>query len=149
MTIWPRSGGITSDDRRLLQTQEQTQEQAYRSLDVVRFLRMLRRQIASTLLVIWDGAPIHRGQPIQDCLRRGAASRWHLERLPGSAPALTPDAGSSTWLTRVELGTRCRGERAAVARAVRRAKERLRHQRTAIHAGVRQAGYRVEPSVHG
>jgi hypothetical protein len=52
----------------------QTQQQAYRSPDVVRFLRVLLRKIRGKLLVIWDGAPIHRGQPIKDFLRRGQAA---------------------------------------------------------------------------
>ena len=64
----------------------QTQERAYHSEDVVRFLRMLLRKITGKVLVIWDGAPIHRGQPIKEFLRRGAAQRLHLEQLPGYAP---------------------------------------------------------------
>ena len=43
----------------------QTQKQAYHSDDVVRFLRLLLRKIRGKLLVIWDGAPIHRGQPVK------------------------------------------------------------------------------------
>jgi hypothetical protein len=38
----------------------QTQEHASRSPDVVRFLRRLVRQIQGKVLLIWDGAPIHR-----------------------------------------------------------------------------------------
>jgi DDE superfamily endonuclease len=71
--------GITADGRLFMQTQEQ----ACHSPDVVRFLRVLLRKIAGKLLVIWDGAPIHRGQPIKEFLARGAARRLHLEQLPG------------------------------------------------------------------
>ena len=58
---------ITADQRLVMQTQTE----AYHSTDVVRFLRLLLRKIAGKLLIIWDGAPIHRGQPIKDFLARG------------------------------------------------------------------------------
>ena len=38
------------------------QERAFKSPDVVRFLRHLLRQIPGKLLIIWDGSPIHRGR---------------------------------------------------------------------------------------
>jgi hypothetical protein len=50
-------GGLTPDRRLFLQTQAQ----AYRSPDVVRFLRLLLRKISGKLLVIWDGAPHSSG----------------------------------------------------------------------------------------
>jgi hypothetical protein len=50
-------GGITPAGKLYLMVQEK----AYRGQDVVRFLKHLLRHIAGKLLVIWDGAPIHRG----------------------------------------------------------------------------------------
>src|SRR5258706_5475429 len=64
-------GGLTPTGRLFLQTHAQ----AYHSPAVVRFLRVLLRTIRGKVLVIWDGAPIHRGQPINDFLTRGAAKR--------------------------------------------------------------------------
>src|SRR5215469_6470711 len=95
--------GITADGRLFMQTQDY----AYRSPDVVRFLRVLLRKIHGKLLVIWDGAPIHRGQPIKDFLRQGAAKRLHLEQLPPYAPELNPDEGIWNYLKRVELANLC------------------------------------------
>jgi transposase len=131
--------GITAEGRLFMQTQDH----AYRSPDIVRFLRLLLRKVRGKLLVIWDGAPIHRGQPVKDFLRAGAAKRLHLEQLPGYAPELNPDEGIWSYLKRVELGNRCCPDLAALALALRRAKERLRHKRTVIQACVRQAGYHV------
>src|SRR5262249_22455480 len=131
--------GITADGRLFMQTQDH----AYRSPDVVRFLRLLLRKIRGKLLVIWDGSPIHRGQPIKDFLRRGAARRLHLEQLPGYAPELNPDEGIWNYLKRVELGNMCCSDLPALATALRRAKERLRHKRPVIQACFRQAGYHV------
>ncbi len=50
----------------------------------------LDRKISGKLLVIWDGAPIHRAQAIKDFLKRGAGKHLHLERLSGYAPELNP-----------------------------------------------------------
>jgi transposase len=132
-------GGITPQGRLLLQSQER----AYHSEDVVRFLRVLLRKITGKLLVIWDGAPIHRGQPIKDFLRRGAAKRLHLEQLPGYAPDLNPAEGIWNYLKRVELANRCCADLATLVLALRRAKERLRHKRSVIQACFIQAGYQV------
>jgi len=131
--------GITPDGRLFLHTQDH----AYRSPEVVRFLRLLLRTIRDKVLVIWDGSPMHRGQPLKDFLRRGAAKRVHLEQLPGYAPERNPDEGIWTYLKRVELGNRCCHDLAELALAVRRAKERLRHKRHVIQACIRQAGYHV------
>ncbi len=131
--------GITADGRLFMQIQED----AYHSPDVVRFLRVLLRKIAGKLLVIWDGAPIHHGQPIKDFLRRGGARRVHLEQLPGYAPELNPDEGIWNYLKRVELGNLCCRDLTELALALRRAKERLRHKRSVIRACFLQAGYHV------
>ena len=55
--------------------------------------QLLTREIAGSLLVIWDGAPIHRCQAVKDYLARGAAKRIHLEQLPAYAPELNPQEG--------------------------------------------------------
>jgi transposase len=110
---------------------------------VVRFLRVLLRKIQGKLLGIWDGAPIHYGQPVKDFLRRGAAKRLLLEQLPGYAPDLNPAEGIWNYLKRVELANRCCSDLAALTLAVRRAKERLRHKRSVICACFRHAGYQV------
>ena len=91
--------------------------------------------------MIWDGSPIHKGQPIKDFLAAGAAKRLHLERLPGYAPELNPDEGIWNYLKRVEHKNRCCRELAELRRDVRRAKERLRHKRDVIRACSRQCGY--------
>jgi transposase len=95
------------------------------------------------VLVIWDGSPIHKGQPIKDFLAAGAAKRLHLERLPGYAPDLNPDEGIWNYLKRVELKNRCCRDLAELRLELRRAKERLRHKREIIRACSRQCGYSV------
>jgi len=71
--------GITPDGRLFLQVRQE----AYDADAVVAFLRVLLRKIPGKVLIIWDGSPIHRAQPIKDFLKRGAARRLWLEQLPG------------------------------------------------------------------
>ena len=130
---------ITLDGRLFLQIREQN----YDSAAVVGFLRVLLRKIPGKLFVIWDGSPIHKGQPIKDFLKRGAAKRLQLERLPGYAPDLNPDEGIWSYLKRVELGNVCCSDLSNLRTALIRARERLRHKREVIRACSRQCGYLV------
>jgi DDE superfamily endonuclease len=59
------------------------QDHAIHSDDVVAFLEQhLRREVPGSMVVIWDGAPLHRSHTIQEFLANGAAQRLQLERLP-------------------------------------------------------------------
>jgi len=129
--------GITLHRRLCLQIRAQ----AYDSAGVVGFLRVLLRKVSGKLLLIWDGAPIHKGQPIKDILKRGVAKRLHLEQLPGYAPDLNPDEGIWDYLKRVELANVCCCDLADLRRELRRATERLRHKRDIIRSCSAQCGY--------
>lgn len=56
--------------------------------DVADFLRQVLRHLRGNVIVVWDNARIHRGQPIRDLCRR--YRRLHLEPLPPYAPQLNP-----------------------------------------------------------
>ena len=60
------------------------------ALDSVQFLRHLLCEMAGRLLVIWDGAPIHRGTEVRDFLADDRTHRVRLEGLPPYAPDLNP-----------------------------------------------------------
>ncbi|MDQ3831281.1 MAG: transposase, partial [Candidatus Tectomicrobia bacterium] len=97
------------------------------SKDVVTFLEHLRREVPGRLVVIWDGAPIHRSHTIKAFLANGAAARLHLERLPAYAPELNPGEGVWAQLKGVELRNVCcgniphlRGERRDAVKRMRR-----------------------------
>jgi transposase len=83
------------------------QEWALNSVDVVAFLEHLLREVAGRLVIIWDGAPIHRSHAIQEFLATGAAERLHVERLPAYAPELNPGEGLWAHLKGVELRNVC------------------------------------------
>jgi transposase len=131
--------GITAQGRLFLQVRPASLDTA----GVVGFLRVLLRTIAGKIVVIWDGAPIHRGHEIKDFLKRGAAKRLHLEQLPGYAPDLNPDEGIWNYLKRGELGNVCCGDLAQVQRKLIQAKERLRHKQEIIKSCFRECGYSV------
>ena len=129
--------GITQDGRLFLRLQDH----AYKSPDVVEFLRQLLRCLRGKLLVIWDGAPIHRAEPIKDFLASGAAKRLRLEPLPGYAPELNPDEGIWHYLKHVELrNVRCQ-DLEHPDDELRRAVKRLRHKRSVIRGCFHQSGY--------
>ena len=69
-------------------------QKALRGPQVAEFLRHLLRQIPSKVMVIWDGAPIHRSQEVKDLLRTPAGQRLWLEALPTAAPELNPTEGA-------------------------------------------------------
>jgi transposase len=83
------------------------QDHAINSDDVVAFLEHLLREVLGSMVVIWDGAPIHRSHTIQAFLANGAAQRLHLERLPAYAPELNPGEGLWQQLNGVELRNVC------------------------------------------
>jgi transposase len=107
------------------------QDHAINSADVVAFLEHLLRQVPNRMVIIWDGAPIHRSYLIQEFLANGAAQRIHLERLPAYAPDLNPGEGIWAQLKGVELRNLCcfnmphlRHELRAAAKRARR-KQRI------------------------
>jgi transposase len=131
--------GITSSGRLLLQVQDH----AFRSPDVVQFLRHLLRYLPGKLLVIWDGAPIHRGRPIKEFLSHGGAKRVRLEQLPGYAPELNPDEGIWAYLKYVELRNVCCTDLDDLHHHLRLATARLRHKRHVIRGCVVHSGYEL------
>ena len=132
--------GLAPDGRLFMQMQAH----AHRSEDVARFLCLLLRKITGKLLVIWDGAPIHRGKEVKTFLAGRAAKRLLLEQLPGYAPELNPDEGVWNYLKRVELKNVCCRDLGQLATELRLAKERLRHKRQVLRRCVEHCGYELE-----
>jgi transposase len=84
-----------------------SQDRPINSDDVVGFLEHLLREVPGRLVIIWDGAPIHRSRTIRQFLTNGASQRLHLERLPAYAPELNPGEGLWQQLKGVELRNVC------------------------------------------
>jgi transposase len=78
-------------------------QKSINGLDCIEFLLHLLRVAGDRLLVIWDGAPIHRRSAVNEFVE-GTRGRVWLEALPGYAPDLNPwDEGGWHHLKDVEL----------------------------------------------
>lgn len=66
------------------------QDQPFTGEDIVWFLsKLCSRYRKRDLVVIWDGAAIHRSEAVKALLKE-KAGRIHLERLPAYSPELNP-----------------------------------------------------------
>ena len=133
---WSVIGGLTASGRLLLQMQAP----AFRGPTIVQFLQHLLRHLPGKLLVIWDGAPIHRAQPVKDFLAQGAAARLQLEVLPGYAPELNPIEGVWHYLKHVELRNFGCDDLPELRREVGLAARRLRRKYQVLAGCITQCG---------
>jgi transposase len=104
------------------------QDHAINSADVVAFLEHLPREVPRRMVIIWDGAPIHRSHVIQEFLAKGAAQRIHVERLPAYAPELNPGEGLWAHLQGVELRNLCCFDIRHLRKELRDAVKRVRRK---------------------
>jgi transposase len=93
------------------------------------------------LIVIWDGASIHRGEEVKRFLAAGHGARIHLEPLPGYAPELNPDEGVWHTLKDKELANVTCADLPQLRQELQRAIARLRRRPAVIHGYFREAGY--------
>lgn len=61
------------------------------------FLEAMLKDLAGRFVVVWDGGPMHKGDPIRDLVDH-FADRLDLERLPPYAPMLNPVEPLWSWL---------------------------------------------------
>ena len=117
------------------------QDAPFRGTTIVDFLRQLLRQVRGALLVIWDGAAIHRCQAVKDFLAAGAARRLRLEPLPAYAPERNPAEGVWGYLKRVELKNRCCRDREDLRWELGLAIRRLQRKRHVLRGCFTECGY--------
>jgi transposase len=79
------------------------QEKAFDGDGVVGFLKHLLEQIGGLVGIVWDAAPIHRGEAVRRFLTEGGAERVELVMLPGYSPDLNPAEGVWSYLKGVLL----------------------------------------------
>ncbi len=61
------------------------------------FLEAMLKDLTGRFVVVWDGGPMHKGDPIRDLMGH-FADRLDLERLPPYAPMLNPVEPLWSWL---------------------------------------------------
>jgi transposase len=116
------------------------QDHSMDSADVAAFLEHLLREVPGRMVIIWDGAPIHRSQVIKTFLANGAAQRMHLERLPAYAPELNPGEGLWEQLKGVELRNVCCFNLPHLRHELRDAVKRVRRKPHVLHGFFQGAG---------
>jgi transposase len=116
-------------------------ECAFDSAGIIGFLDLLQQQIEGDLVIVWDGAPIHRSKVVKQYLADGAAVRLRLERLPGYAPELNPDEGIWHYLKHVEMKHLCCEDIPRLKAELRAAEQRLRQKPEVITACFEKVGY--------
>jgi transposase len=116
------------------------QDHAFTSPDCVRFLKHLRRQIGRKIIVVWDGAPIHRSKVVKEYLATDGKGEVHLERFPSYAPELNPDEGIWRQLKYVELRNLCCETLDELKLEIRKAIVRIRRRSSIVLACIQQPG---------
>jgi len=106
------------------------QEANFNAVGVADFLRVLLQQIRGHVILLWDGAKIHKGPIVKEVLDR--FPRLHIEWFPGYAPELNPaeqiwndfkrHSGNSLPITKQDIRLSLHGS----ARRVRRSPRKLR-----------------------
>jgi transposase len=129
--------GLTAQGRLLLRVQARP----FCGADIVRFLQHLLCHLTGKLLIIWDGAPIHRDKSIKAFLAAGGAERLFLEQLPGYAPDLNPDEGVWNYLKHVELRNVTCHNQDELRHELRVAIIRLRRKPDVIRSFIKHCGY--------
>jgi transposase len=109
-----------------------------RSAQVVGFLQHLRRHVRGKLLVLWDGAMIHRSRRVRDYLD-SLHGLLTAERLPAYAPELNPTEYIWGHLKQHELPNLCARDLADLGGHGRRALNRMRRRPKLITAFWKQA----------
>ena len=129
--------GVTPQGQLFLQSYED----ALTGAQVVRFLHHLQRHLPGPLIVIWDGATIHRNELVQAFLASQPAGWLQLVSLPGYAPDLNPNEGVWDSLKVKELANVACGDLAELRRGLHQAAQRLRRHPEVIRGYFRESGY--------
>ena len=115
------------------------QQTSYESAAILRFLDQLHGMIPGNLLIIWDGASIHKSDEVCAYVQQAAA--WlKIVPLPGYAPELNPDEGVGRYLKYVELKNVTALTLGALETLVLTALQHLQGHTEIIHSFFRLAG---------
>jgi len=130
-------GGVTPDGRLIVQQLTAPVD----SEAIILWLELLQQVVPGKLLILWDGAPIHRSNRLKAYLADGAGQRIHLERFPGYAPELNPAEGVWQYLKHVELRNCCCADLTTLMKEITEAIRRMQEKPEVVKACFQQVGY--------
>lgn len=109
-----------------------------RAGDVVEFLRLLRRRLRRSIVVVWDRSRIHdKATAVRDHLAHDPEIT--TERFPGYAPELNPDEGVWGRTKCGPLANFVPASTAALRRRLRKELRGLRHRADLLAGFIRHA----------
>ncbi len=120
------------------------QQASFNSQGVIGFLKQLLGWIEGKVMVMWDGAPIHRSREVRHFLSEdgeGAAERLLLVRLPAYAPDLNPVERVWSYLKGVELANLCCHDFSQLYAQLQNALIRLGDKTDIINGCINQPGF--------
>ena len=82
------------------------------------FLEQLRERHTGPLTVIWDNAPVHRGEAVREFLQQPGLG-LRLVNLPGYSPDFNPDEAIWGWAREEATGNLCLGTKSGCRRGSR------------------------------
>lgn len=106
----------------------QLHQGAIKSVQVIEFLQALHRQLPGKILLLWDGAPIHRSRTVTAFL--ATQNDWlHVARLPAYAPELNPVEYLWGYWKKTELANFCAKDIWELSYVATQALKRIRRRR--------------------
>jgi transposase len=133
-------GGMTPEGRLYIMARPES----LNGMHCIEFLLHLLRVAGQRLLVIWDGAPIHRRAAVKEFVASTRGRVW-LEALPGYAPDLNPwDEGGWNHLKHVELGNVVCRDLEELHQELYLAVGRLRQKPHLVRSFFAQAGLKLD-----
>ena len=111
---------------------------AIKSPQVIEFLEHLQRQLSGKLLIIWDGAAIHRSRLVRQYLD-GLQGRIFVASLPAYAPELNPMEYVWGYFKQHRLPNFCARDLDQLSAFGRRELRKMRRRPTLITAFWKQA----------
>jgi len=95
-------GALTTDQK----VYTMVRRKSLNGLNTVEFLKHLLRMVRGSMLVVWDGSPIHRRAEVKECIGKVGPKQLVVESLPAYAPDLNPVEWLWKHLKYVELRNR-------------------------------------------
>jgi len=111
---------------------------AIRSEQIIEFLGALKQQIKQPLLIIWDGAAIHRSRKVSTWLEK-LDGHIAVARLPAYAPELNPVEAIWAYLKKHEIANLCLNTIGEVGEFARNRLKSMQQRPTLITAFWKQA----------
>jgi transposase len=109
-----------------------------KSPQVIDFLQHLQTHLSGKLLIVWDGATIHRSRQIRDYLD-GLKGKLYLAQLPAYAPELNPAEYIWGYFKQHRLPNLCARDLAELSAFGRKALKNMRRRPKLISAFWKQA----------